>query len=557
MNLQPVFTSMFFFRLKNEFAENRKPVLILWGILGIILWTFFQWWRDPLADPDTRQSGVAEFSFLGVGIVAFFLVTTLFKRDDLKHPQEFWVTRPLRSNTVFGAKLVFVWLVLVLPCAVLTGLSGWIAGVGDSAAWNGLEMMLWAGCAANLLSLSCMAHPGNRGLLGVLCFFGGVVGTGIVLGNMDPVLLGGRHPVGDAQRQWNMIVVSVGLNLWTGWRCWRLVRDKHALQRALDLAGVGMLAVLVTAFVPLPGMWILHGTGTQSIVMPQVKAGRLNTDSIMFGDDNGARYASVRIDIEADSALNGLEMGFGEFDLRVVGDENSRTRLQPMLVHQQKGIGMPATNLVLEYRICDRPPGRSGRSSGRSDPEDAKVIAALPRTKARITGTILLKQFHYRALTKGPLDQSFTRRENGYACAFYPPLAGAFRNRGEAIWASYSPPLVTVRPESGFPKVRFRIEDPEYPEISWLDQLSAGSTGRGMLFGNLQSDELRISDRDIEACYHWNMISRKEPGLSVREWKKRAMLVCEVVTGITTLAMPVDVEVEVPDPDKVRNFLLE
>ena len=543
---------MFLHRLKNEFAENLKLLLALWLVLGMIVWSFSQWWFSPLVDRDSFNDAISGIGSLVLMLLVFFLITTMFKRDDLKHPQDFWVTRPIRSFTLFGAKLVFAWLVIALPCAVLMSLLGLMAGVGFSAVGNGLEIMLWAGFATNLLALSCMAHPGNRALFGFLCFLGGVIIACIAINNgpMERVL--DSRGVGDAQMGWNIFIMLVALNLWFGWKCWQLMRDKHRDQSLPAMVGLGAITALLIAFVPLPGglPGTIFGTPSTLPAVTQTKPPIINGNT---GQRYGAKFASTSIELESGDTIRGDDWEITDTDLRAVGMDNALLGMDTSMKRyvDQQGQSLK-TNLVLDFSVFDRQPGSSGGMSSGSDSRKSEIIAAIPLSKLRIQGNVTMNRIVYRELARGPLDQPFSHREGGIVCAFDPKPD---REDYNTSWKVFSPPSIFAGGSRRWDQIRMRLEAPSQPRMDWTNQLGGNSMGGGALFGNYRFQATRISDEEIESDYHWRQFKEDGYKKSVQQWKKEARLIFETVERVMPVTVPIDVEIEVPDPEKVRELL--
>lgn len=544
---------MFLHRLKNEFSENLKLLLVSWSALGIIVWSFYQWWFSPLLESDNAQDEITGIGILVICLLNFFLIATLFKRDDLKHPQEFWVTRPIRSFTLFGAKLVFAWLVIALPCAILITTLGLIAGVGFSAVWNGLEIMLWASLVTNLLALSSMAHSGNRAFFGVLCFFGGVVLTCILIINTPLENLMKNHGVSYAQMRWNCFIMLIALNALFGWKCWQLIRDKHRNQNLIAMITLGAFSVLVIIFLPIPGRLLSLTTGTPSS-LPAITQSLSPASINGKGEKYGAKFASFGTELDCGDSLPGNDWEIVGTDLLAVGQDNAMLGMETSMksfVHL-KGQSSKS-NLILNFLVFDRKPGSHGMQSSGYNSQANKIIAGVPLSKVRIQGSITLKQFEYAELARGPLDQPFTHREGRIVCGFDPR---SLRDDFNIAWKIYYPPTLFSDGDRRRNKIRYRLEKPMPQDFSWTNQLSGNGMGGGAPFGSYQLQSIRIQDAEIESDFYWHQLKENRYEKSVQEWKKEARIVLEVVDRVVPVIIPVDVEIEVPDLSKVRELLL-
>lgn len=549
---------MFLLRLKTEFSENLKTMLALWAILGLIAWSFFDWWNGPMAK---HEGALGAFAVLAAGLIVLMLVGTMFKRDDLKLPEEFWTTRPIRAGTLFGTKFVFALLSIVLPVGMLMTTTGFMAGVGMSAVWNGLEIMLWASFALSLLGLSAMAYPGgNRALLGVFCFFGGVILTSVVLTNGPVERMLRSYWMNGPQMQWNLLVVLLLLTTLFTWQCLRQIRDKHIRQSPLVLIATGILTVLLITFVPLPGGFAAKAIQTSSTTLPTVTKAEVDPMNLNYGVRHGAKFISMNIQLMPEENLLGEAFEFDGTNLKVVGASDVPQQVDmghmALAVHDSSG-QMVTAKPVLSYYVFDSQPGSGSRSSSGSDHDKTKILGSLPRQKVRVLGTVSLSRITYRTIHRGPLDQPFEKNERGMKIAFLTTPNHVTGHESSAIWKSYSPPLATARSTRRLDPVRFRLEHGGTGGRDWYNRLEGGGSGGGAFFGAYQDNNLRISDHDIESNYYWRELKESGYNKSVKEWKQEAELICEVKDQVHPLILPVDIEVEVPDPEKVRELLLQ
>ena len=440
-------------------------------------------------------------------------------------------------------------------------LLGLVAGIGERAVWHGLETMLWAAGVTCLLAASCMAFPGGgRALLCVLAFFGGVILASVILSSVHNDRLLRPHWMTGAQMLWNLLVVLCLLTACFAWQCLRQIRDRHRRQQPLMYAAAGILAVLLIALVPLPG-GLPHAPVTSSVdTLPKVTKARLNQDNMSFGHRDGVAFASMNIELIPDHPINADAIEFNDAALRVTDPagvpqhvETSHLRITSRFDMD----AMPRAYPTLVYYVFEQQPGpRSGMSYG-SDPEKAGLVASLPHRTVRITGTMGLKRIDHRVIHRGPLDRPFELGESGIRVAFTDSSNRLSRYDHSVLWKAYMPPLATSLSWHHRDLVRFRLEHAVSHGIDWYDQLEGGGSGGGAFFGRYRVNELRISDRKIESDYYWEKLKELGYDKSVREWKQEAELVCEVVDEVHPLILPVDIEVEVPDPNKIRELLLK
>lgn len=549
---------MFLLRLKTEFSENLKLVIALWITLGVIAWSFYQWWFGPLVVQQTNEGALSGITVLFIGVICFALISTMFKRDDLKHPEDFWATRPIRAWTFFGTKFVFAFLTIILPMGVLMTVLGLVAGVGVSAVWHGLEMMLWIGVLTILAALSVMAYPGgNRALLGLLCYFGGVILTCIILSNGPSERILRPYWMNEHQRQWNLLVTLLLLAAVFSWQCLRQIRDKHLRQRPLVWIATGILTVLLVTFVPLPGGLPDRSISSSATTLPIVTKAKVHP-TITFGKKHDAEFISHDIELIPEQKLVGQSFDIVGANLMFTGSSTVPQQVDishVALTHPASSRQMVEARPVLSYYVFDRPPGYSSSSSSGSDSGRSEIIASLPRQKIRIHGTVNINQITYRTIHRGPLTQPFEMNKQGMKFAFHPTPNRHTEHDSSALWKSYSPPFVTARSSNRWDPVRFRLEHSGSTGLDWYNQLEGGGSGGSSFFGPYRDNELRISDQNIEFTSFWRQLQESGYKKTVQEWKQEAELICEVIDQIQPLTLPVDIEVEVADPEKVHELL--
>ena len=560
MNPATLPSSMFLHRLKTEFSENLKLTIALWLILGVFFWSFYRWWFGPIASESDATDMMSGLSIFGVGATILFLIGTMFKRDDLKNPQDFWTTRPIRSFTLFGTKLVYVWLIVVIPAGILMMILGWIAGAGTMAFWHGVETILWLGFLTNLLALSGMSHlGGNKALLGLISFFGGVILACVLLSNppahdyVDPYVLGG------AQLQWNIFVLLLVLNAWLAWKLHRQISHPHLSQRATAMLLTGFLVVITAAFAPIPGG--LPGTSLgQGTQLPVASHAQFNKYAAGYGELYGAKFVSLGIELAPDTAIMGSEFDVRQAHVEILGAHSSGHLLD--VETAQYRLIRNNDNDLLELRpglglfIYTNVPGSSGRSSNGTSPEIMTKLSAIPQVKVRLKGNLMIDRYSYRTLQSSSLDRPISHRDGNIRCSFQPTPSDSRQWQSIASWKRYAPtPLMLGSQMSRLESIRCRIEHPTFDTGAWSHRFEGSGQGGGGLFGQYYIKELRMSDEEIEASYDWSELVKSGYPKSVQDWKKDARLVFEEISHVEQLILPIDAEVEIPDPDRVREML--
>ena len=211
----------------------------------------------------------------------------------------------------------------------------------------------------------------------------------------------------------------------------------------------------------------------------------------------------------------------------------------------------------ISYHIFDREPGSSNSSSSGSNSEAMKLIVSLPLKKVRIRGTVTINQIDYRTVHQGTLAQPFEIKDKNLKIGFTNTPNPTTNHQSSIVWKTYSPALITTGSKRSFHPVRIRVEHANSPGFDWFNQLDSGSSGGGGFFGSFRDTQLRISDREIEAHYNFRDLRENGYNKSAQEWKQEAKLICEVQDNVSSFILPVDVEVEVPDPVMIRELMLK
>jgi hypothetical protein len=302
----------------------------------------------------------------------------------------------------------------------------------------------------------------------------------------------------------------------------------------------------------LPGTVI----GEPLITLPKVTNGKFQNENFSFGTAYGANHATVQINLIPNERIPANDWQTESHQLFI---EGSGTAIQKMevssyqIIQSDTGFGkLP----ILTYSVYDRQPKSNGSSSSGSNHSMSNAMKKIPLRKVRIHGSITLSQLNYREIYRGTLDQPFSQRKNGISYVFNLDKTGAYSSESHASWKNYSPSLLSSGPGNKWEQVRYRVDNPNTPELDFENQLSGGGSGGGSLFGSYRTQNLNISDESIESDYYWKQFKDRGYEKSVKEWRKETQLILEVIDSITTLVLPIDIEVEIPDPEKVTELLI-
>jgi hypothetical protein len=279
-----------------------------------------------------------------------------------------------------------------------------------------------------------------------------------------------------------------------------------------------------------------------------------------FGHKGGAGFVSLSVELNPDEPIVGNAVEISGLNLRVTGSGDVPQEVETF--HTTRSIlrgpeGMIEARPTLAYSVFERQPESRSRSSSSGDEKQTRIVWSLPRKKIRISGTMEIRRIAYRTVHRAPLDRPFEIKRNGLRVAFINSPGRLAEHENAVSWKAYRPPLLGSLSTSRWELVRFRLDDPASDKIDWYNHLQGSGGGGGAFFGPYHEYALRVSDREIESDYYWRQLKERGYNKSVREWKQEAELVCEVVDEVHPLILPVDIEVEVPDPVKVRELLLK
>lgn len=542
---------MFIHRLKYEFFENFRLLAIYGLCYALNIYSHFMWWFSaPMTSAGKNTAwGISLLSLLGICSVALWIVATLFKRDDLKHPSDFESTRPIRPLTLFGTKLAFTWLFVIMPTGIAIAASSLASGLGIKSIWIGLIVMAGAGFACALLAASCMAHAGRRRSLAMIgAFVAGLIGAVLVIelrsvrDALDPWF------VSPETFQFNLIIALSILCLSANALCISIARKKHTAYRARWFILAGAASVLFVSFAPLPKPISNHIDASPIEEATTVYPWK---DKMMFGRSGPVQFFQGGIIIS--SALDPIgEDLFLDHKLEIVGDDDplfqiDRFAVAVELPHQES----TDTGIGITYKLYERDPSRyRGYSTDREYQRPVEPIKQLPKKRIRIKGSVRASMISYREIHRAPLGKSFSIHDGPLKVSYSP--ADKSDNGDEVISCKlYSPIPFTTKNRSVSGSYRLRIEHPLLKEPENLIGLfEAYSESSKVAFGECEITRFNPS---LNAAY-LHHLREKSGQITPSEWMKQAELVVET-TDKKDVIIPVDVEVEVPDPIELRKLM--
>lgn len=553
---------MFIYRLKNEWKENRRVLLSLWVTLVVVGGCFCSWWFAPIdsmAGAEALQV-IATLAALVAGGAVLGLTVLMFKRDDLKSPQAFWATRPIRSLPFFGAKLVVLGLAVVLPIGVLVTFAGMVAGLGATALWNALESMMWVSAALGLLAMACMAFGGlMKPVLALGAFAAGLMLPPMV-GIVEPVRWWLRSAVVEQQQfLWNMLFLLLVVAVVCVWLCLRQAADKHRPSRIWTWAVGGFACLLTASFVPLPGgLWLANPQCEVEVMALQ--SGSVSAPyQLGHGRSYGREGVGLDYVVDLNQPLAHDEISLVTIELEVhdVDGVSLRARLGNMRSRRDGPNGSDAFTLSVWVLEGEGTHDRSGSWSGSEEMLDR--VQGIPKRTVRVTGVVEMRVTNYRDAHRGQMDERFESKKDGMIFAYLPEApGGGWAGVGSRALVSKRFGLPLITGDIGYnpyEMVRVAIDGPgemyQHPG-NFVESHRVNHA----LFGFDNYSEIRINDHEVESSYQWRELQKSGYDKSFAEWKQEAELIVQVIDEERTVMMPIDVEIEIPDPVKLREMML-
>lgn len=549
---------MFLFRLKQEFAENARLLALYWLCLAMALWSHFTWCfgSHDAYNRSSAQEAIGNFSLLGLCGINLMIVATMFKRDDLKCPQDFCATRPIRSLPLYGAKLTFTWLMLALPVGLAIAVTGMVAGHGIVSIWYGLEMTAWLGFTCSLLALSCMAYPGGSRSFIIAMVFVAALLTTVFLINI-PVFEPWIHPlIADPQTITGNLFLALGiLSVAMVWLCHRQFRDKHSNSQPWWFAVVGIACVLFVSFAPVPYQ-VKDQVKDIVTVLPKATEASLVEYDISHGWERGTSFVTGGIHIETGLATSMDEMLIHRSQVLNTVDFNEpwfQIEGSAVVGYSHEG----RAKLRLSYTVYEDVPDRyqGSRSSTGSD-DLAKSIAELPKRKVRIVDTVILDRQQYEEVHRSPLSKAFAIHHNNLKIDYLPGTSDGGRDHIINL-KSYTPSLANSNKLSVYEQFRFNIEHPDIDKHMSVDDFGGGGGGSRSIFGRAITLERKLSSHGVLSSRFCYDLEKEEQQLIVDEWQDKAVLVVEAAKNMERIEIPIDVKIEIPDPEALRQLLKE
>ena len=159
-------------RLVQEFKTLKWYALFYLLMLFYLSYGALKFWYDDASN----TSGFESLSLFGIIGVLILAPLRTFKEDDMKDPQAFWITRPIRQNVMFKTKLTALHLYLTLPTFLVTVVTLLFIISPLRAFIYAIEISLWIACSIHLLAFGALNVLGyKRSFFLPFAFFVGMV----------------------------------------------------------------------------------------------------------------------------------------------------------------------------------------------------------------------------------------------------------------------------------------------------------------------------------------------------------------------------------------------
>ena len=114
------------------------------------------WYRGN----DSQFSSIESKPLFGILIVIILASLRVFKKDDMKDLQAFWITRPVRPKILYSMKLVALHLCLTFPAFLVTVVTLLFITNPLHALIYAVEVSLWIGFSIHLLAFGFLSFKG-------------------------------------------------------------------------------------------------------------------------------------------------------------------------------------------------------------------------------------------------------------------------------------------------------------------------------------------------------------------------------------------------------------
>lgn len=585
---------LFMHRLKFEFRENLKLISVYWLMLGVLLWSFLYWWQNPHAGDMGLYSFFWGMVWLAMLAMIQLVVIVVFKRDDLKCSRAFWATKPIRAKTLYLSKSVLVLVGVIVPLAVATAVAGSLTGMGGFIKWQVAEVLLWILLSCVIIALSTISFAGIWKVpIQAALFIGGLIVASFLIESdtLASILEAEEFVLGDALDDefvvWNMLVgLAVLLVIYT-WFGVSQITDKHRMPKLVTPWLIGMSFIFVIFSVPIPIKKQTRAFLDKHDIVGSYNEHSQEADPLKLNEDqakvellmvSGASYAhfAVRLSDELSYedviGIYGLvdvdgdvdKDRFGVFFLWINDETKEMWRYGEILKDRQFADGAYLWIRVNLCKLCHADSDLPVEFS-----ELANRISSLPSETYKFTGDMHIQTQRWDELHRGSLDEEFVVNHMGRRLAYQPTKMGEQRGErllGTVLRRKLDWPLITADLE---PDYRLIIQDPgnemnvdvmnadnelapDFPSLMWYVEKSRSYS----LFGRSHTSALQIPaptrKPDVPIAVSWGRDKKLDA-----QWKSQSELVFETRNNDLTYTRSLEVDVKLPNLEKLEDLLHE
>ena len=526
---------MFTFRLKHEFQDHKLTSLIWLGTLFLLLLTIYLSWNRPL-DFDYQNDGAIGFIFLGNLIASIVHTHQVLGRDLYLQHTAFWNTRPIRGNTLFKVKWVYLQLSITLPTIITVALLTLIIGRPDQLLRGALEYGVISLMITSALTYSMLAM--RRGRYLALVVFGATLFIPLIaIANIFPRVAQRQYDFNGQINGTPFLIVSI-LTLGFIAFLFLTLRKRHQAPAPLIvLPAIALLTVTLIIFQPL--RWErseIIKTSTLS-VDKSITDQKIYWNKAYQGEQNRLIF-NQHFPIgesEWDATQPSKVMSVNLHLLEV--PENVADRVIITASAPQSGV---APRIQISCSFCSTKPIGNRHRSGSGSLAESHPVHSLPAdTPVTISGSIIVSQNSYQELVNASINNEDTQSSG--------PLRYRIRR--------------SLRSETGFEMklqhghlLTFFTFDPyrhsqiestiTHPPTGVKFDNNGGFSSGGPL-GTVHQHDYRI----------WKNAKFRESGFTKQEISNQAVIQIANPTEQIYYEIPIEFKTMIPDPQKILELL--
>ena len=362
----------------------------------------------------------------------------------------------------------------------------------------------------------------------------------------------------------NLLTLLVFLTIASIWLCIRQARDKHLHHRPLWLTLTGAVCMFCIIFFTLPNP--LHPDRYE---VPVVTHAALEPSGMSMGGRGGPIFISGQFSSQPIQQLDarGLSHTHNIIPVNFTGVdapwfEVHCTGFRPYrggsVEHgAQAGQAQPA-KLEFKYTIHGSGNGQSIVVSTETLTKLKDAVKDLPKRKIRIKDTITLNYREYEHYHRSPLTEGFNLSSDGLGVTYIPASVDPSKNKATFITRQFTPELMHSVDLHDREVFLHHISHPSSNQA--IDVYDFDAFGRIMsgFFYNKTVIGIDFREEAIRSSRAWQEITM-EQGYegSPKAWKQEAVWVIEKAGEKMKAEIPLDFEIEIPEPELLRKMLIE